>query len=334
MWGMIEIAGLQKVVDGRAALDIGSLRVADGELAALVGPSGSGKMLLRELLTGRQQPTAGTIRLDGHDPWTDKTWCRRHVGVLFAEDALYESRSPRGNLAFHARLRGLPKARVGEVLDLVGLSDQAEVGLRGLSSGLRRRLAFGVAILHAPTILVLTEPFARCDEASIDLLGGLMRRLTEAGAAGLVMASAGEHLDGLCAVRYTLDQGRIVAETRPGDETAEPMTPFKIPVKLEGSVALINPGDVMFAAAEEGRAILQTFSDRFPTQYTLAELEERLARSGFFRAHRSYLVNLQHVREVIPYTRSSFSLRLNDEAGTKIPLSKDAERELRELLDF
>jgi ABC-2 type transport system ATP-binding protein len=332
---MIEIAGLQKVVDGRTALDVAALHVAAGELAALVGPSGSGKALLRELLAGRQQPTAGTVRLAGHDPWNDRAWCSRHVGVLFAEDALYETRSPQSNLAFHARLRGLPGARVREVLDLVGLADQADARLSALSSGLRRRLAFGVAILHNPTILILTEPFARCDEASIDLLGGLTRKLVEAGATGLILASTGEHLRGLYDVRYTLDQGRVVAETRPGDEAAaEPVTPFKIPVKLEGSVALVNPGDVLYAAAEAGRATLHTFADSFPTQYTLAQLEERLARSGFFRAHRGYLVNLQHVREVIPYTRSSFSLRLNDEAGTKIPLSKDAEKELRDLLDF
>ena len=66
----------------------------------------------------------------------------------------------------------------------------------------------------------------------------------------------------------------------------------------------------------------------------LAELEARLCRGGFFRAHRAYLVNLQHVREVIPFTRNSFSLRLDDAAGTQIPLSKSAAAELRGLLDY
>ena len=70
------------------------------------------------------------------------------------------------------------------------------------------------------------------------------------------------------------------------------------------------------------------------TQFTLAELEQRLARSGFFRAHRAYLVNLQHVKEVIPYTRDSFSLRLDDAANTEIPLSKTAAGELKELLGY
>ena len=66
----------------------------------------------------------------------------------------------------------------------------------------------------------------------------------------------------------------------------------------------------------------------------MSELEQRLSRSGFFRAHRGYLVNLQHVKEVIPYTRDSYSLRLKDPEGTKIPLSKTAARELRAILGY
>jgi ABC-2 type transport system ATP-binding protein len=63
-------------------------------------------------------------------------------------------------------------------------------------------------------------------------------------------------------------------------------------------------------------------------------MEEKLSRSGFFRAHRAYLVNLQHVKEVIPFTRNSFSLRLTDSDNTEIPLSKSAAGELSDLLGY
>jgi ABC-2 type transport system ATP-binding protein len=100
-------------------------------------------------------------------------------------------------------------------------------------------------------------------------------------------------------------------------------------------VALLNPGDILFADVEEGRAILTTTSgDRLQTQFTLTELENRLKLKGFFRAHRGYLVNLQHVTEVIPFTRNSFSLRLDDEAETLIPMSKAAAANLKSLLDY
>jgi ABC-2 type transport system ATP-binding protein len=92
---------------------------------------------------------------------------------------------------------------------------------------------------------------------------------------------------------------------------------------------------VLYAAADEGKAKLQTVrSESLVTQFTLSELETRLSRRGFFRAHRSYLVNLQHVTEVIPFTRDSYSLRIDDAQGTLIPLSKTAAGELRELLGY
>ena len=100
-------------------------------------------------------------------------------------------------------------------------------------------------------------------------------------------------------------------------------------------MTLVHPGDILFADADEGRAALHTADgERLVTQFTLSELEKRLSSRGFFRAHRGYLVNLQHVTEVIPFTRNSFNLRLDDEAGSLIPLSKTAAAELRDLLGY
>ena len=331
---MIVLQNLQKVVEQRTELDIEALRVDPGEIAAIVGPSGSGNADLLSLLTGQLRPTNGSVRVADCDPAAERLTFSQQVGVLFAEDTLYATRSPRANLAFHARLRGLPGGRVDEVLALVGLADHGRARFDQLSSGLRRRLAFGLAILHQPRVLLLVEPFARCDDASISLLSQLIRQQAADEGAVLILADTDSYLTTLCQTIYELDQGRIVAQRRPQDETAESALPFKIPVKLEDRVALVNPADILYVEVEDGRSYLRTHTESLPTQFTLAELEQRLARSGFFRAHRAFLVNLQHVTEVIPYTRSSFSLRLDDADGTKIPLSKDAARELRELLDY
>jgi ABC-2 type transport system ATP-binding protein len=330
---LIELEGLQKVIDQKLVIDIETLTVKAGEIAALVGPVGSGKDTLLELLTGRSRPTVGTLRLAGVDPFLDRDQFSQRVGGLFAEDSLYKRQSPKANLLFHCRLYGLPKSRADEVLSQVGLADHARARLDKLASGLARRLAFGRAILHDPVALLLVEPFARCDEASITLLGDLIRQRAEDGTGVLILAGDDANLATVCDAIYLLNQGRIVEAYKPQEERRAEF-PFKIPVRLEGKVALVNPGDILYAVAEESRAFLHTPDGRLPTHFTLTELEERLARSGFFRAHRGYLVNLQHVKEVIPYTRNSFSLRLDDAAGTKIPLSKAAARELRELLGY
>jgi ABC-2 type transport system ATP-binding protein len=330
---MIEIVGLQKVIDQRTVLDIPSLRVEAGEIAALVGPAGSGKATLLDLLIGRIRPSAGRVRVGDVDPRAEPEAFSHHAGVLFFDDGLYAHLSPLQNLRFFCRLQGLVGARAEEVLDQVGLADQAKAKLAKLAPSLLRRLAFGRTVLHHPSDLILIEPFARCDEPSISLIAHLLRQLADAGAAVLILADDATHLAGVCDRVSLLQQGRIVPVPQVGQEPAATQA-FKIPVRLEGSVALVNPAEVFFAVAEEGRAILVTADGRMATQFTLSDLEQRLGRSGFFRAHRGYLVNLQHIKEVIPFTRNAFSLRLDDAAGTLVPLSKTAAAELRDLLGY
>lgn len=330
---MIQLKDLQKVVGENTVVDIPALSVQEGEIAALVGPAGSGKEVILELLIGRTRPTLGVLRIAGIDPAQNRGQFSRRVGVLFAEDSLYKGLSPLANLEFQCRLYGLPKSRAAAVLSRVGLADQANAKVNKLPSGLLRRLALGRAIIHAPKVLLLVEPFARCDETTIELLSNLLRQQAGKGCAVLMLAADLSHLDSLCDSIYQLVQGKIVEIYRPQEERQERM-PFKIPVRLEDKVVLFNPVDILYADAGEGRAYIVTAERRLPTQFTLSELEQRLARSGFFRAHRSYLVNLQHVKEVIPYTRNSFSLRLNDEASTEIPLSKSSASELKDLLGY
>ncbi len=330
---MIEIDHLHKVVGQSTVLAIESLRVGAGEVAAILEAGGSGTPALVALLTGQSRPTAGAVRVAGLDPVRDRTRLSQEMGVLFAENGLYERLPARGNLAFHCRLRGLPEARADEVLAEVGLADHAAVAAGKLPSGLVRRLALGRALLHRPRVLLLVEPLAGCEAASCALLVRLLRQWAGAGTAILILAAEGVGLAGLDPAIYALVEGCLVRSEVPAPGHANEL-PLKIPARLEGKVDLLNPADILYASAEKGQTCLHTAEGRIPTHLTLAELEERLARSGFFRAHRSYLVNLQRVRAVIPYTRDSFTLTLDDATGTEIPLSKAAAAELRELLGY
>lgn len=331
---MIEIKDLQKTVGGMPALDIPELRVRSGEIAALVGPAGSGKTLLLELLTAKKRPTVGSIRLAGHDPFTEHEIISRETGVLFGEDGVYLHLSPLANLQFHCRIYGLPQERAAEVLALVGLGDQGTSKLKDASSSALRRLAFGRILLHAPAVLLLFEPFNRCNQSTIGLLSKVMRAQADEGKSLLILTTDQSSLTPLCDTIHVLSQGHIEETFHPQEE-GQPTFPFKIPARLpDKTVVLVNPPDIFYAFAEGGRAFLVTSGGRLPTQFTLSELEQRLTRSGFFRAHRGFLVNLQHVLEVIPYTRDSFSLRLVDDDHTEIPLSKSAAAELSDLLGY
>jgi ABC-2 type transport system ATP-binding protein len=328
---VIELRDLQKVVEQRTVLDIPRYEVAPGEVRALVGPAGSGKGHLLDLLIGRSLPSRGTVRVGGVDPRVDRAGFAENVGVLFEDDGLYSHASVVENLRFFCRLRGLAHARADEALARIGLADQPRARPGALTGGLRRRLAFGRVLLHAPPTLVLVEPFARCDGSTIALLSGLIREEAGRGAAALVLASDAANLGSFCDPLGRINEGRIVEDQRSSAESSQAL---KIPVRTEGSVVLVNPAEVFCVEADEGRTTLVTTEGKLPTHFTIAELEDRLVGRGFFRAHRSYLVNLQHVREVIPFTRNSYSLRLDDPPGTLIPLSRTAAAELRDLLGY
>lgn len=330
---MIEIKDLQKVIEDQTVIDIPSLSVNPGEIAGIIGPVGSRKGVLFQLLSGQTRPTAGSVHISGFDPYKEREGFSRHVGVLFSEDNLYTRHSPRANLNFYRRLYRLPSGRVEEVLTEVGLVDHAGTRIDQLPSNLVRRTSFGRTILHRPAGLLLDEPFGKFDQASVSLISNLIRQYTLEGATCLILAHDDDHLNTLCDVIYILDQGRVIDSYHPAEEEHQGM-PFMIPAKLEHTVALIDPADILFVFTQDDRTYLQTDEGSLRTQFTMSELEKRLSRSGFFRAHRGYLVNLQHVKEVIPYTRDSFSLRLKDEDETKIPLSKSAARELRDILGY
>jgi ABC-2 type transport system ATP-binding protein len=329
---MLEIHNMQKVQDGKTILDITSFEVMDGQIAGLIARAGSGSEMLVSLLTGRSQPSAGTICLAGIEPYAEHTALSQALGVVFAEDTVYKNLSVLANLNFFARLHDLPKENAETTLARVGLADHRRMPAGKLSPSLLRRLAFGCAILHEPKFLLLVEPFSRCDEATGNLLSNLVQQIANEGAGVLVLSGDGAGLAHLSDQVYELQEGHII-KVESTSKTIQGQ-PFKIPVKIEDKVLLLNPADILYADASGDRAYLVTTEGRLPTQYTLTELEKRLERGGFFRAHRSYLVNLQHVREVIPFTRNAYSLRLDDPTGTQIPLSKSAASELRDLLNF
>lgn len=330
---MIVLTDLQKVHDQTTVIDIPSLQVKGGEIAALFGPVDSGKDVLFQLLTGSASPTKGSVLLAGVDPYHDREAFSRLVGILFAENTLYKRLSVIENLQFYCRLYRLPKTRAVEVLEQIGLADQTGVSAEKLSSNLSRRLALGRAMLNHPRVLLLADPFAGCEQASITLISQVIRKQADSGTAVLLFTQDTTNLEKFCDMVYHLNQGRIIKAYDPRQEQQR-QRPFMVPARSNDKIILVDPAEILYVFAQEDHTYLQTLGERLPTQFTLAELEKRLSLSGFFRAHRAYLVNLQQVKEVIPYTRDSFSLRLKDSAGTEIPLSKSAERELRELLGY
>jgi len=157
----IEIRGLSRHFrDGSRALDGIDLDVIAGELVVLVGPSGSGKTTLLRLLAGLDQPTEGSIRLDGKD-LAGVPPQRRNVALVFQHLALYEHLTTGDNLAFSLQHKG--EQVVGETAKLLGIEHLLSRFPAELSGGEQQRVALGRAIVRQPAALLLDEPLSSLD---------------------------------------------------------------------------------------------------------------------------------------------------------------------------
>ena len=339
---MLHVERLEKVIEMRRVLFIDQLDVQTGEIVAVIGPVGSGKSLLIHLLSGQVQPSAGCVTLDGQDVFKDHA-TRMHIGLLFDADLLYKRQTAQANIELYANLLKLPKSRVSDVLTLVGLSDQAEKRLPKLSSSAQRRLAFARMMLVPQPLWLLDHPTARTDRETQTLFATLITQAASNGTAILLTEEDLSWVGKFCTRIVELVDGRIVEEHVPRriqeDKAATPVAseqriPFKVPARKEDRILLYDPGDLLYATSRDGKTFLRTANDEAATNLTLQELENRLVGRGFFKAHRAYLVNLQHIRAVIQYTRNSYTLLLNDDNETMIPLSKQCEKELQELLGY
>ncbi|MFL5438625.1 MAG: ABC transporter ATP-binding protein, partial [Myxococcales bacterium] len=138
-----------------------SLEIADGEFVSLVGPSGCGKSTTLNLIAGLDQPTSGSIRIDGKaveglEPG------ERDIAMVFQSYALYPHKDVRGNLAFPLEVARLPRAeidrRIAETAELLGISPLLARKPRELSGGQRQRVALGRALVRKPRVYLLDEP--------------------------------------------------------------------------------------------------------------------------------------------------------------------------------
>ena len=157
------------------ALDAVDLALDKGEHLAVLGDNGAGKTTLLRILATASRPTSGRLELFGIDGLRERPRLRALIGFVGHAPGLYPALSAAENLEFFCSLQGIGRARVSEVLELVGVAGVARRAAGRLSRGEQQRLAIGRAILHDPQLLVLDEPDASLDSGAADLLARVMK---------------------------------------------------------------------------------------------------------------------------------------------------------------
>src|SRR5256884_1537301 len=154
---MIEAVGLTKRYGDRLAVDQLSFTVKPGQVTGFLGPNGAGKSTTMRLILGLDRPTGGTVTVNGR-PFGRLDSPMREVGALLDAKAIHGGRSAYNHLLCLAQTNGLPRRRVGEVLELVGLTEVARKRSKGFSLGMSQRLGIACTMLGDPKVLMFDEP--------------------------------------------------------------------------------------------------------------------------------------------------------------------------------
>jgi ABC-2 type transport system ATP-binding protein len=211
----IEVLDLTRDYNGLRAVDHITFSVESGEIFGFLGPNGAGKTTTIKLLTGQLRPTSGKARVIGCDIVEDRQLLAPHIGVVFEYQNIYERLSGHDNLVFAARLYGVEKQRVAQVLEQVSLVERANDRVSKYSNGMKQRLLIARALLHQPEVIFMDEPTRGLDPGVARDIRNLIAELAASGVTIFLTTHYMEEADRLCGRVAIIDQGRIVALESP-----------------------------------------------------------------------------------------------------------------------
>ncbi|MEE2036810.1 ABC transporter ATP-binding protein [Nocardiopsis sp. CT-R113] len=214
----LELVGLTKTFNGTRAADGVSLSVPRGAMLGLVGPNGAGKTTSLSMAVGLLRPDGGTARVLGSDVWSDPIAAKRLLGVLPDGLALPERLTGGELLDYWGRLRGLDRgvarARAEELLRVLELdgAEEDSVLVAEYSTGMRKKIGLATALLHAPKVLVLDEPYEAVDPVSGRVLTAILRRFTDGGGTVVISSHVMALVEQLTDRVAIIARGRVLAD--------------------------------------------------------------------------------------------------------------------------
>jgi ABC-2 type transport system ATP-binding protein len=212
----VAIRGLAKTFGATVAVAGIDLDVPRGCFFGLVGPNGAGKTTTIRMATALLRPDRGSVWVDGIDVWADPVAAKARVGVLPDEFRLYDRLSGPELLEYCGLLRGMSPdvvaQRAAELLAVLGLADAGSTLIVDYSTGMRKKVALAAALLHAPSVIFLDEPFEAIDPVSTRAIRTVLERFTDGGNTVVFSSHVMEVVERLCDRVGVIHRGRLVAE--------------------------------------------------------------------------------------------------------------------------
>jgi ABC-2 type transport system ATP-binding protein len=212
---MIEVRNLTKRYGDVVAIRDISFTAANGQILGFLGPNGAGKTTTMRVITGFMPATSGTVKVAGYDIFDDSFEVRKRIGYLPESPPLYNDMTVTAYLRFVGRIRGIPKADLGDSVDRVlrtcGLAEVTERVIGHLSKGFRQRVGLAQALVHNPGVLVLDEPTLGLDPRQIIEIRRLIQELS--GERTVILSThILPEVTQLCEKVVIINEGRIAVE--------------------------------------------------------------------------------------------------------------------------
>jgi ABC-2 type transport system ATP-binding protein len=208
---MIEAIGLTKRYGDRLAVDQLSFTVKPGQVTGFLGPNGAGKSTTMRMVLGLDSPSGGSVTVNGK-PFVQLDSPMREVGALLDAKAIHGGRSAYNHLLCLAQSNNLPRRRVDEVLELVGLTEVARKRAKGFSLGMGQRLGIATALLGDPKILIFDEPVNGLDPEGILWIRNLMKMLAAEGRTVFVSSHLMSEMENTADHLLVIGRGRMIAD--------------------------------------------------------------------------------------------------------------------------
>jgi ABC-2 type transport system ATP-binding protein len=269
---VVEIIDLTKTYDNTTVVDRLNLRIEEGDIFGFLGPNGAGKTTTILMLLGLTEPTSGTARICGYNSTREPLKVKRITGYIPEKVGFYEDLTASCNLAYTARLNGLPeeavRKRVSEELEIVGLSKAAEQVVGEFSRGMKQRLAIADMLVKMPKVAILDEPTSGIDPEGISQMLDLIANIAKERKMTVIMSSHQLYqVQRICKRVGILSQGKLVAEGLLDQMGREALGGgrFRIEVKLteitsalidcikriKGVVSVERSGDLLLISCSE-----------------------------------------------------------------------------------
>ena len=211
----VVVRGLVKSFGSKQAVAGIDLDVPRGAFYGVVGPNGAGKSTMLKMCTCLLRPDAGEVWVDGLSIWTDPEQAKRHFGALPDDLPLFERLTGAELLSFLGKFRGLGDdavaARVPELLAVLGLTEAAGTLVADYSTGMRKKISLAAAVLHAPRVLFLDEPFESVDPVSARAIQDVLETFCSRGGTVILSSHVMDTVERMCDHVAIIHMGRVMA---------------------------------------------------------------------------------------------------------------------------